>query len=66
MSRGMGKAFEMGLIHITPQIAIDECAKRVPELREFGPGHYAACIRIKGYDSAPIMEAQVSDLGKVS
>jgi oligopeptide transport system ATP-binding protein len=47
-------------------IAIDECAKRVPELREFGPGHYAACIRIEGYDSAPIMEAQVSDLGKVS
>jgi oligopeptide/dipeptide ABC transporter ATP-binding protein len=34
-------------------IAIDECAKRVPELREFGPGHYAACIRIKGYETAP-------------
>jgi oligopeptide transport system ATP-binding protein len=33
-------------------IAIDECAKRVPELREFAPGHYAACIRIEGYDSA--------------
>ncbi len=27
-------------------IAIDECAKVVPELREIVPGHFAACIRI--------------------
>ena len=26
--------------------AIDECARIVPELREYEPGHYAACIRI--------------------
>ena len=26
--------------------AIEECAKVVPELREYEPGHYAACIRI--------------------
>lgn len=33
-------------------IAIDECAKVVPELRQITPGHYAACIRIDGYESA--------------
>ncbi len=27
-------------------IAIDECARVVPELREYEPGHFAACIRI--------------------
>jgi oligopeptide/dipeptide ABC transporter ATP-binding protein len=30
--------------------AIDECAKVVPELREIEPNHFAACIRVKGYD----------------
>ncbi|MDQ3802161.1 MAG: dipeptide ABC transporter ATP-binding protein, partial [Acidobacteriota bacterium] len=30
--------------------AIDECAKEVPELREIKKGHFAACIRIEGYD----------------
>jgi oligopeptide/dipeptide ABC transporter ATP-binding protein len=30
-------------------IAIDECAKVVPELRELRPGHFAACIRAEGY-----------------
>ena len=39
-------------------IAIEECARRVPELREFGPGHFAACIRIEGYDAAPGMDAR--------
>lgn len=34
-------------------IAIDECAAVVPELRELSPGHFAACIRAPGYDSAP-------------
>lgn len=33
-------------------LAIDECAKVVPELREIVPDHFAACIRIKGYDTA--------------
>ena len=37
-------------------IAIDECAKVVPELREITPGHFAACIRIDGYENARSME----------
>jgi oligopeptide/dipeptide ABC transporter ATP-binding protein len=36
--------------------AIDECAKVVPELREIRPGHTAACIRVEGYESAPVAE----------
>jgi oligopeptide transport system ATP-binding protein len=36
-------------------IAIDRCAEVVPELRELETGHFAACIRAKGYDSAPPM-----------
>ena len=27
-------------------LAIDECARVVPELRDYEPGHFAACIRI--------------------
>lgn len=34
-------------------IAIEECGKVVPELRELSPGHFAACIRAEGYDTAP-------------
>ena len=33
-------------------IAIDECAKVEPELREITKGHTAACIRIEGYENA--------------
>lgn len=33
-------------------IAIDECATFEPELREIKPGHFAACIRVDGYDAA--------------
>ncbi len=33
-------------------IAIDECAKIDPELREITSGHFAACIRINGYETA--------------
>ncbi len=33
--------------------AIEDCAKIVPELREIEPNHFAACIRVEGYDSAP-------------
>ena len=36
--------------------AIDECAKIVPELREIKKGHFAACIRVEGYDNAPSLE----------
>src|SRR3984893_4953886 len=34
-------------------IAIDECARIDPELREISPGHTVACIRVDGYESAP-------------
>lgn len=34
-------------------LAIDDCAKVVPELREISTNHFAACIRVEGYDSAP-------------
>ena len=37
-------------------IAIEECAHRVPDLREIKPAHFAACIRIPGYDAAPSYE----------
>ena len=33
-------------------IAIDECARIVPELREITDGHFAAGIRVDGYESA--------------
>ena len=33
-------------------IAVDACAEVVPELREITPGHFAACIRVDGYDTA--------------
>ncbi len=33
-------------------IAIDECARIDPELRELSPGHTAACIRAEGWESA--------------
>jgi len=38
-------------------IAIDECARIDPELREISPGHSAACIRVEGYEAAPPIEA---------
>jgi oligopeptide/dipeptide ABC transporter ATP-binding protein len=33
-------------------IAIDECARIDPELREVFPGHSVACIRVEGYATA--------------
>jgi len=38
--------------------ATDECARVVPDLREIKPNHFAACIRIEGYDSAPVATGQ--------
>jgi oligopeptide/dipeptide ABC transporter ATP-binding protein len=40
-------------------IAIEECARIDPELREVAPGHEVACIRVPGWESsAPKSEAQ--------
>ena len=39
-------------------MAIDECARIDPELREISPGHSVACIRVEGYASAPVSEAR--------
>ena len=37
-------------------IAIDECARIDPELRELAPGHRVACIRVEGWSEAPKAE----------
>ncbi len=34
-------------------IAIDECSRIVPKLKEIEPGHYSACIRNENYENAP-------------
>lgn len=33
-------------------IAVEECSRVVPELRELEPGHFAACIRAAGYEKS--------------
>jgi oligopeptide/dipeptide ABC transporter ATP-binding protein len=38
--------------------AIDDCARIVPELKEIKSGHFAACIRVEGYDNAPSLDRQ--------
>lgn len=35
-------------------IAIDDCARIDPELREVVPGHEVACIRVPGWEKAPL------------
>ena len=37
-------------------IAIDECARIDPELREVSTGHRVACIRVPGWNEAPAAE----------
>ncbi|MEK6281118.1 MAG: dipeptide ABC transporter ATP-binding protein [Acidobacteriota bacterium] len=37
-------------------IAIDECARNDPKLREVLPGHTVACIRVPGWNEAPVAE----------
>ncbi len=39
-------------------MAIDECARIDPELREISPGHSVACIRVEGYEQARVSEAR--------
>ena len=41
-------------------IAIDECSRIDPELREISPGHSVACIRVEGYQSARPVEPKAS------
>jgi oligopeptide/dipeptide ABC transporter ATP-binding protein len=36
-------------------LAIEKCAEVVPELREIEKNHFAACIRVEGYENAPSM-----------
>jgi oligopeptide/dipeptide ABC transporter ATP-binding protein len=36
--------------------AIEDCARIEPELREIQPDHFAACIRVEGYDQARPIE----------
>jgi oligopeptide/dipeptide ABC transporter ATP-binding protein len=38
-------------------LAIDECARIDPELREISPDHSVACIRVPGWDQAVSQEA---------
>ncbi|MBA2704579.1 MAG: dipeptide ABC transporter ATP-binding protein [Blastocatellia bacterium] len=40
-------------------IAIDECARVDPELREVLPGHSVACIRVPGWESASSSESNL-------
>ena len=37
-------------------LAIEDCARIDPELREVSPGHQVACIRVPGWDQAPPQE----------
>ena len=37
-------------------IAIDECARIDPELREVADGHSVACIRVPGWAESPVVE----------
>ncbi len=46
--------------------AIEECAQVVPELREISAGHFAACIRVEGYDSAPGYEKDETLLARAA
>jgi oligopeptide/dipeptide ABC transporter ATP-binding protein len=41
-------------------IAIDECARIDPELREISPGHSVACIRVPGWNESKPGEAGTS------
>jgi oligopeptide/dipeptide ABC transporter ATP-binding protein len=40
--------------------AIEECSQVVPELREITRDHFAACIRVDGYDTAGAIDSPAS------
>src|SRR3989475_5729246 len=44
-------------------LAIDECARIDPELREISPGHSVACIRVEGYEHAARAEPRAQQAG---
>lgn len=39
------------VFHPRCPVAIDDCSKVIPDMREVEPGHWAACIRAPGYGS---------------
>jgi oligopeptide transport system ATP-binding protein len=39
------------VFHPRCPIAIDDCSRAIPELREVEPGHWASCLRVPGYGS---------------
>ena len=41
-------------------IAIPECAQVVPPRREIGADHSVACIRVEGYETAPVAEFETT------
>ncbi len=45
-------------------IAIDECARIDPELREVLPGHSVACIRVTGWEKAAPQISQLTQIRK--
>ena len=40
------------VFHTRCPVMIDECQEEMPELREVLPGHWVACIRTEGWDTA--------------
>lgn len=46
-------------------IAIEECSRVDPELREIRPGHFSACIRTEGYDTAIPMTPKLETIAKL-
>ena len=45
-------------------IAVDECARIDPELREIFPGHSVACIRVSGWDKASPQISPITQIRK--
>ena len=40
------------VFHTRCPIMIDDCRLEMPELREVTPGHWVACIRVEGWETA--------------